>query len=196
MQDPIKKVVGIGLACVDQLLMWQDVKASVVDGKVLEMDMQGGGMVGTGLTAVRRLGGAAEFWGVVGDDWLGGLVVQGLRKEGMDVSQVRVMPGGCGPFVLVCVDKATGERYFRHWKGCGEPEQPLGDLERLRGAGCLLLDGSHPASALRRRRGGPPAGREHRGRRGVDEPAGPRPGGADGLRHRLGRLHEGPGVCR
>lgn len=146
---PGKRVVGLGLACLDQLLLWRDMKAPVEGNRVVDFSTQGGGMVGTALVAVARLGGAAEFWGAAGSDWMGEQIVQGLASEGVDTSQVARIEGGRGPMVLVCVDRPTGERHFLYSTGFGPQEQPIGALDRLRDAGCLLVDGSHPASALR-----------------------------------------------
>jgi sugar/nucleoside kinase (ribokinase family) len=62
--DSGKKVVGVGLACLDRVILWRDMRASVADNKILDFQVQGGGMVGTAMVAVARLGGKAEFWGL------------------------------------------------------------------------------------------------------------------------------------
>ncbi len=155
--------MGVGLAVFDQLILWEDARAAVAEAKVLDWDIQGGGMVATALVAVARLGGGAEFWGAVGSDWMGERILQGLREEGVDVSQVLRVQGASGPVVLVCVDRATGERHFRYWRGFEDPPGRIGSPERLTGAGCLLVDGTRVQSALAvaseaRRRGLPVVG--------------------------------------
>ena len=144
-----KKVVGVGLACLDQLVLWRDVQAPVADNRILDFQVQGGGMVGTALVTVARLGGKAEFWGAVGDDWMGQMILDGLRCEGVDTRYAAVVPGGRGPTVVVCVDRPTGERRFLYVARLPQSVEPLGSLASLRGAGCLLVDGTHPNSALR-----------------------------------------------
>jgi len=144
-----KKVIGLGLSVVDQLILWQDMSRPVLGNRILACETQGGGMVGTALVAVSRLGGAAEFWGAVGSDWMGEWIVAGLAAEGVDTSQVVRVPGGRGPFVLVCVDQPTGERHFPHYTGRLEPDGPIGSLERLSGTGCVLIDATQPESQLR-----------------------------------------------
>ena len=146
---PTRKVVGVGLACLDQLILWRDMKAPVQGNEILEFATQGGGMVGTALVAVTRLGGAAEFWGAIGTDWMGDQILDGLAQEGVDTSQVQRVEGARGPMVLVCVDQPTGERHFLYSTGFHGSERPIGSIERLRDAGCLLVDGTHPASAVR-----------------------------------------------
>ena len=146
---PGKKVVGLGLAVVDYLLLWQDASRPVAGNRITAFELQGGGMVGTALTTVARLGVAAEFWGAVGADWMGDRVVADLVAEGIDTSQVRRVEGAVGPLVVVCVDQPTGERHFLHFTGRLRPDGPLGDLSRLHDAGCLLIDATQPDSQLR-----------------------------------------------
>jgi sulfofructose kinase len=144
-----KKVIGIGLACLDQLIMWEDVRAPVAGNRILAFDVQGGGMTGTALVAVTRLGGRAEFWGAAGTDSMGDMVVRGLAEEKVDTSQVKRVEGGRGPMVVVCVDRPTGERYFLHSVGLDLRDLDVGSLERLRSAGCLLVDCMIHGSAVR-----------------------------------------------
>jgi len=144
-----RKVIGVGLACLDQLIMWQDMKAPVAANRILNFEVQGGGMTGTALVAVSRLGGRAEFWGGVGTDWMGGMILKGLADEGVDTSQVRRIEGVRGPMVVVCVDKPTGERYFLYSIGITLRDLEVGALERLKDAGCLLVDFTIHRSAIR-----------------------------------------------
>jgi sugar/nucleoside kinase (ribokinase family) len=130
-------------------MVWQDLRAPSLGNKVLQYDVPGGGMVGTALVAVARLGGRAEFWGAVGEDATGRMILEEFQREGVDVSQAVPVPGGRGPIVLVCVDKGTGERHFFGGTGFGEAPEPIGDLSRLVRAGCLLVDGFIMKSARR-----------------------------------------------
>lgn len=143
-----KKVIGLGLACLDQLLLWRDVKCPVAGNRIIRYEVQGGGMVGTGLVAVARLGGRAEYWGAVGDDWMGELIIRGLRDEGVDVAGATRVAGQRGPTVIVCVDQPTAERHFLHMIQVPEPEDVVWRPERLKEAGCLLVDCTHIRSGL------------------------------------------------
>ena len=62
------RVLGVGLACLDQLTVWRSIGRPVADNTILRFELQGGGMVATALAAVTRLGAQAEFWGAVGTD--------------------------------------------------------------------------------------------------------------------------------
>ena len=145
---PAGKVVGVGLACLDQLILWEDTSAPVADNRITQWSTQGGGMVGTALVAAARLGARAEWWGAVGDDWMGRMILEGLEAQGVDTSQVAVFPDVRGPMVVVCVDGKTGQREFLHGLGLGPWPAPVTPLERLADAGCLLIDNTQPASEL------------------------------------------------
>jgi len=144
-----RKVVGVGLSVLDYLVLWQDASRPVAGNRIVAFEAQGGGMVGTAMTAVARLGGRAEFWGAVGGDSVGDRIVADLAADGIDTSQVRRVEGAAGPFVVVCVDQPTGERHFLHYTGAIRQDEPLGDLSRLAGAGAVLIDATHPESQRR-----------------------------------------------
>ena len=144
-----KRVIGIGLACLDQLLIWEDMAAPVQDNKIVDTAMQGGGMAATAMVTVSRLGGEAELWAAVGDDWVGQQIVRSLETERVDVRQVVRMLGANSMFMVVCVDRKSGERHFMHWNAPDKPDAAIGDLAHLADAGCLLIDHTLPASELR-----------------------------------------------
>ncbi|MHC4718219.1 MAG: PfkB family carbohydrate kinase [Planctomycetota bacterium] len=144
-----KNVIGVGLACLDLLILWEDASAPVDAARIAEFEVQGGGMTATAMVAAARLGARAEFWGAVGNDWAGEMIVEGLEPEGVDTSQVVRVGGACGPIVVVCIDGPTGERRFPFIQRIVDPDDPVGDLGRLADAGCVLVDGTRHASAMR-----------------------------------------------
>jgi sulfofructose kinase len=148
-QNQPDKVIGVGFACVDQLIRWRSVGRPVDDNEVLDYDLQGGGMTATAMVAVTRLGGRAEFWGAVGDGPMAEILLDQLRCESVDVRQSVKVAGSDGPVYLVCVDSTTGERLFYCGQAVPDPPEPIGDLERLAEANCLLIDGSRSDSAIR-----------------------------------------------
>jgi sugar/nucleoside kinase (ribokinase family) len=144
-----KKVIAIGMACLDQLMVWEDVTAPIQRNRLVGYDLQGGGMAATALVAVARLGGRAEIWAAVGDDWAGDLILRDLAAEGVDTRCVRRVPGRRGPLMIVCVDQRSGERCFFHTTGYCRAGRPVGNLKRLASAGCLLVDNTRPESEVR-----------------------------------------------
>ena len=117
--------------------------------RIVASDTQGGGMAATAMTAVAKLGGQAELWSAVGDDWVGDWIIRDLVEQGVNIGQVVRVEGGTSLLVTVCVDRPTGERHFMHSTGWTRPDGAVGDLERLAGAGCLLVDHVLPESELR-----------------------------------------------
>ena len=143
-----RKVVGVGIAVLDQLLLWRSTAEPVAGNRIVQVDMQGGGMIGTGLVAVTRLGVRTEFWGAVGSDWSAEMILDGLAAENVDTSQVRRMEGRTGPTVVVCVDQPTGERHFLYFTGELVWPGAIGSPERLADAGCLLVDHTQTTAEL------------------------------------------------
>ncbi|MFC1526146.1 PfkB family carbohydrate kinase [Candidatus Latescibacterota bacterium] len=142
-------VIGVGLACLDQLLLWEDMGAPVREARIVGRDAQGGGMAATAMVTVSRLGSDAELWCAVGDDWVGERILAELQDEGVDTTQAARLEGGESLLVTVCVDQPTGERHFMYSTGRTHPGAPVGDLERLGRAGCLLVDHGLPTSEVR-----------------------------------------------
>jgi sulfofructose kinase len=145
-------VVGVGLACLDQLLIWEDTAAPVEGNKITRSDMQGGGMAATAMVAVSRLGGQSELWSAVGDDWVGEQIVRLMEVEGVDIGQVERIEGGKSLLMVVSVDGKTGERHFTKASERDKPQSEVGNLARLTDAGCLLIDHVLPESEIRAHR--------------------------------------------
>ena len=143
-----KKVIGIGIACLDQLLLWQDAGRPVRGNKIVAHDLQGGGMAATALVAVARLGGEAECWAAIGTDWAAEQIVRGLEQENVDTNQMVRVEGAIGPLMVVAVDQPTGERSFPYSSGVPSAAEPIAPPERLAAAGCLLVDGTLHKTAL------------------------------------------------
>ncbi len=150
-----KKVLGIGLAALDQLVLWEDVGRPVREAAVADCAVQGGGMIGTALVTVARLGGAAEYLGAVGTDWVGDVILGRLRAEGVRADRVNRSPTAASPLVLVSVDAATGGRRVLCTRGMPRSDESPEGPPDLEGAGCLLIDGflrTMAVSAARRAR--------------------------------------------
>jgi len=143
-----KRLIGIGMACLDQLVLWRDVRAPLSENAVLDYTVQGGGMAATAMVAVARLGGRAELWAAVGADWMGDAIVCELAQEGVDVSRVRRVTGARGPMVAVAVDGGTGERRFAYSTGHVDAGRPVCAADRVAEAGCVLVDGTLPGTTL------------------------------------------------
>jgi sulfofructose kinase len=69
----------------------------------------GGGTASNASVAIARLGGAAHYWGRVGDDLLGTRILGELAAEGVDVGRVRRIPHCASPSAAILV-APDGER--------------------------------------------------------------------------------------
>jgi len=79
--------------------------------KLLPRDAQqiASGMAVSAAASIAKLGGAAELWGLLGDDSNGQACLRNLSDDGIAVAQLEIVPGGRTPFSTVLIDPA-GER--------------------------------------------------------------------------------------
>jgi len=143
-------VVGLGycnwdyLGIVDHIPEFDEPLVSMPD-----FSAAGGGPVSTALVALARLGVATGCMGVIGDDEVGSKIRQAFEVEGVDVSRLRVRPGGRSKVSLVLVEAATGRRSIMCYRGTdGELQLQDGDREYVTAARFLHLDGNHMAAAI------------------------------------------------
>jgi sugar/nucleoside kinase (ribokinase family) len=110
-------VVGLGLACLDDLLRLSNIPGPEGRATVLRRERHGGGMAATAMVATARLGGRAGMVAKVGDDPSGDFILEDFRRYGVDVSRAVVEPGGTSHVTLVLVDAGTGARAFLGQRG-------------------------------------------------------------------------------
>jgi sugar/nucleoside kinase (ribokinase family) len=122
-----------------------------------------GGCALSTATALARLGLRTALCGCVGDDLLGGVLLQEARARGLDLSAVRTCDALTSASVVL--DRSDGERSFLHNPGAsgeltaGDVERAVGRLRprRLHIGGALVLpslDGEPLGRLLRRAREG------------------------------------------
>ena len=102
-------MIAVGGICTTTLYLVDDVPP--VPGKVLARDAAEvvDGMAVSAACAFVRLGGAASVLGRVGDDPRGAAMREALESAGLDVSGVRVVPGGRSSVAVAVID-ARGDR--------------------------------------------------------------------------------------
>ena len=101
-------VVCVGLATKDTVFAVPRHPAD--DELVLASDVAvaGGGPAATAAVTLARLGVETFFVGAVGDDDVGEFIRAGLEREGVDVSELVVQPGGRSPQSAVLVGPSGG----------------------------------------------------------------------------------------
>jgi sulfofructose kinase len=141
-------MIGIGGGCIDHLSIvrhtpdgWEECGPPLV---------QGGGLAATGATAIARLGGSVELWGIVGDDYHGQMIRTELERDGVDISQIRIVPGMRSPTSFIEVDADTGERTI-YGSGFGQRPDDIAtyfDPTRARAAKAMLVTGFVPEVSI------------------------------------------------
>lgn len=101
------EVVCVGLATRDTILAVP--RHPAADELVMAKDVAvaGGGPAATAAVTLARLGVATAFVGAVGDDETGAFIREGLEAEGVDVSELAVVPGGRSPESAIYVGPGT-----------------------------------------------------------------------------------------
>lgn len=140
-------IVCVGIAVLDRV--FRVPALAVGPGKYRATDRQvvGGGVAANAAVTIARLGGAARFLGVVGDDPAGSEIVAGLAAEDVDVAGIRSVVGH-SPESIVQVDE-DGERLIVNHASLdlferANPVRP----EEIDGAEAVLVDMRWPGGAI------------------------------------------------
>lgn len=134
-------VVGIGRNCVDYLAVLPELPEPNSKVPMKEFRVVGGGQATTALAALSRLGLKTAYFGVVGGDPGGRLVLDGLRAEGVDVSGAVVADDLTTPAALIFVDEGAGTRTIAYqptpsgWLSSG-----MVDMDAILSTRCLMID--------------------------------------------------------
>ena len=103
--------------------------------------MVGGGQATTALAALSRLGLKTAYVGVVGDDHGGRLVLDGLRRESVDLTNVVVDGNLSTPVALIFVDEAAGTRTIAYQPTSpGRLKLSKIDMGLVLSTRCLMID--------------------------------------------------------
>ncbi len=142
-------VVGMGLNSIDHLCLVPRYPASNSKAKIAGFSKQGGGQVATALVALSRWGVKTKYIGKVGDDDLGQLSLDSIRREGIDVSSVTIEPHASNQFAFIIVDASSGDRTIL-WHRDDRLMYREGELEKTEVcAGKILhLDGHDLRAAI------------------------------------------------
>lgn len=90
---PAKPLLCLGIVTWDMLFRLDEIPTKGVKVPAQDCVEVGGGMSASAAVAITRLGGTVHFWGRCGDDPTGDRIADDLRAEGVDVSNLRRIPG-------------------------------------------------------------------------------------------------------
>lgn len=109
-----KRLIAVGAICSATLFRVDRIPpppAKVLPSERLQLV---DGMAVSAAFAFSRLGGEAQVWSRIGDDWLGRMARQNLADEGFDVRGVHVTPGAATSQVATIIDR-RGDRIVVPW---------------------------------------------------------------------------------
>jgi sulfofructose kinase len=145
------QVVCIGIATLDAIALVERLPEAGERMPATEAHLAGGGVAATAAVTLARLGIAVAFVGRVGDDEPGRMVVDGIAREGVDTSGLRVVEGRT-PLTIVLVEAGSGERTLvPDTRGVPPIELNGEDVARCSAAAWIHVDQTgHPAIAAMR----------------------------------------------
>jgi sugar/nucleoside kinase (ribokinase family) len=145
-------VVGLGycvydiLAIVPGLPCFDDVQVAHLS----DLTQDGGGQVGTALTALARLGARAGYVGLLGDDHEGRWLRDQFTCEGVDVARLRLCADVGTNVCLILVDQVTARRSILCHQRVRTIDFTLDEQDRavIQSARVLHLDGQFMPAAI------------------------------------------------
>ena len=141
-------VVCVGIATLDSIAVVDRLPEPGERMPAREAHVAGGGVAATAAVTLARLGVPVAFIGRVGDDAAGAMVAEGLSREGVNTSGLRVVPGRT-PVTLVFVEAGSGERTLvPDTRGVPPIELTDADVARCAAADWIHVDQTgHPTIA-------------------------------------------------
>jgi len=141
------RVICVGTAVLDHVFEAEALPAGAGKHFAQSYGARPGGPSAVAAATVARLGGAASWWGRVGDDAAGATLLDALAAAGVDVARARRVPDGRTPVSAVVID-AAGERAVVNFTDPALDSDPgFLPLEEARRAGAVLADSRWPAGA-------------------------------------------------
>lgn len=140
--------VGLGFCSNDYLAVLPEIP---IDNKLqmLEHLVQGGGPAATAAVAAARLGMSSAFVGIVGDDDPGKRILRDFEEENVSTDYMVVREGQASAIAYCWIEQSTGKRSVAWTRGTlKELQEEEIDLELIRNAKLLHIDGHNPKAAL------------------------------------------------
>lgn len=140
--------IGLGFCSNDYLAVLPEIP---IDHKLqmLEHLVQGGGPAATAAVAAARLGVTASFVGVVGDDDPGKRIIRDFEAEHVATDGIVIRRGSESAIAYCWIEQSTGKRSVAWTRGTlQELQAEEVDLEAVRNAKVLHIDGHNPRAAL------------------------------------------------
>lgn len=143
-------VLGLGAVAVDDLVYVDGHPAPDTKTPIVEELREAGGLAGTALATVTRLGGTAAYLGVLGDDELSTFTVTELERAGVDCSPLLRRAGARPIHSVILIDRRTGLRTLLYnVAGVTPPDPAAITADLVSQARVLFVDSTVVAAARR-----------------------------------------------
>jgi len=140
-------VVGIGLATLDQIGLGPRSRDPTVE--LTTFSLQSGGPTGTALATMAAFGARTRYFGRLGDDEFGQIIIKRLHSFGVDTSAVLLEPNRLSPVTFTLIEGEGGRRYVRYTRG---DTTPLGAVDLpptlFDGVRLVYIDAEMPAAQI------------------------------------------------
>jgi sulfofructose kinase len=143
-------VVGLGLNAMDTICVVDRFPESKTKSPIRQVRFEPGGQVATALATCSQFGLTTRYIGSVGNDGPGKAQLQSLLDSGLGTDFVRIVEGATTQVAVILLENGVGERtiLWHHDPLLHYPAEHL-QLEMVRAARILHLDGCDSAAALR-----------------------------------------------
>lgn len=143
-------LVGIGTSTLDRLYLVEEFPVGDCVHVPLAYVEMGGGPTATALCAAAALGGNTCMIDRIGDRPPSGLVIDGYRRHGVGIEQLIIERGTTTGHASILVRRCDGARAITCQPGtASELGAEEADLEVVKRASILHMNGRHPALAMR-----------------------------------------------
>jgi ribokinase len=142
-------VLGFGAVAVDELVFVDEFPSPNGKTPIVSWQRAGGGLAGTALVAVARLGQKAAYCGVLDRDELSRYTLDELQNAGVDCAPVLYQAGARPIHSVILVSRGSASRsiLFSH-AGVAEVPQDAIQPELIGSARVLFVDHTAPDAAL------------------------------------------------
>lgn len=146
---PPKHVLCLGAAILDTIFRVDTIPTTPI--KVLPTDCVqiGSGMASSAAASIARLGGRSRIWGRVGDDLAGQQYLDDLAAAGVDVTQVRRVPGRRTPISTIIVDRHGERLIVPYYDPLLDTDPSWLPIDEVRGFDAVMCDVRWPDGSAR-----------------------------------------------
>jgi len=102
-------IVGIGVCAIDLICLVSSYPEQNTKQKMLNFSIQGGGLIGTALVTLARLGAKVSYVGKLGRDEFSNFLIDDFKREKVDINELKIVEGVRPPTAIILVNKFTGE---------------------------------------------------------------------------------------